>query len=246
MTKRSFEYATLRTLCLGVILFGVAAVSSANELSLKFPNNSGKKANDLHLETKAHFKPLKDPVTHKYGNFVDGPTTSGNKADFSDGTVEKGKTTKIKFETTANKLTIKQWWWTWNGSRIGKIQKSLNLAMVSFDQREVGHGESVTVELFAASAVDSNGLFQIDYSVETPDGEVMSMPSIEVAVPEGKSLHRQLWAESLGSAGIYTIRFEAIDLDSGETLSSGSSTVTVDSGMHDPPPADGNGDGNAQ
>lgn len=93
-------------------------VPTANSASTKtFVNTNRTAVNDLHLElVQACFVDDSGP----FGDYNGGGTTT---IDFSnpENDIQQGGSAKIKLSSTSSRITIKQWWWTKDGVRVGPV-----------------------------------------------------------------------------------------------------------------------------
>lgn len=102
-----------------IALFGSGASAvSAGERTFEFENKTGQDANDLHVWFRNGVTPQRDGG--KYGEFDNWNGTRGSsKHDFDGGTVEKDKTTKIRFTSGSRRIRLEKYRWTKDGRYIG-------------------------------------------------------------------------------------------------------------------------------
>ncbi len=210
-----------------VLLTGTRA-SAESDHTFTFPNGTGQAVNDLHIEFVQAVTP--NPPGGPFGPFTNQSGGGTSKIDFSGGTVNAGGTTSIGFHNSGgNRITIKKWWWTKDGVRVGAIHIPGAIIMPSFDHDALRAGEISTVSLVALAPSDAAASFEVDYSITSPSGVVQTFPTISLAVAAGQEFHQQLSAGALTEAGTYTLHYTGVDEASGE-VTEGVSTVTVDSG----------------
>jgi len=102
-----------------LLVLCVADVASATSKTFTFTNKEGQDADDLHVELKQASDPVKNPTTRKFGEFTNHEATSGNNHKFDGGTVKNNKATSIEFDSTSSRITVKTWWWSKGGRRLG-------------------------------------------------------------------------------------------------------------------------------
>lgn len=211
------------------------APSEAATRRITFTNNTGQAANDLHVEFDQAVTP--QPPAGPWGPFPNENPVGQNNRNFSGGTVANGGTATITFQNGGTKITIKKWWWTNNGTRIGRVMGEKAVAMAYFDQDSARLAETLTVNLFALADYSQDSSFELSYSITDPDGNVASHPAIFLDIPAGTGMHQELEVSPAGLLGTYTLSYQTTDLVSGE-VQDGTSTVTVDSGSfpRDPEP----------
>ncbi len=225
----------------------IAMVGAAQAADKKFPfkNDTGEEANDLHIEFDQGVTPEKENGSYgAFDNYNSSPGSSS--AEFDGGTVADGSTTKIRFNNTGPKITIKKWWWTKDGKRIGKIHKSMSCAAISFDQSLLRSGEILTMSAEAVGGEDTGGELLISSWVTLPDASDVWLAPISISVSPGESCTQQLFG--LSSAGLesgeYTVHYVAEDLETG-LVTDGSSSLEIGSACVTTPgypePADGIG-----
>jgi len=113
-----------------LIATGVAMAGATRQFT--FNNNTGRAANDLHIEFKQAVEPVAG-ATGNYGPFPNAQGSGTSKVDFDGGTVVNGGSASIKFKTGSSKITIKKWWWTRDGVRIGHVHTRLAAQVLPLD-----------------------------------------------------------------------------------------------------------------
>ncbi|MAE69023.1 MAG: hypothetical protein CME06_00985 [Gemmatimonadetes bacterium] len=209
----------------------VAGTAEAASKKLPFKNDTGQAANDLHIEFKQGVTPKLEGGSYgAFDNYNSSPGSSS--AEFDGGSVADGATTKIRFENGGPKITVKKWWWTKDGNRIGSIHTALAGASLSIDQTELNVGETVTVSAETVGDELSGGEFFIDWLVMLPDLSVMPMPPM-LLPPPGLGLTCQLQALTMNTGGLmpgpYEISYVAQSLESGE-VTEGTSALQLGHG----------------
>ena len=201
--------------------------------SIVFKNDTGKDANDLHVEFKQAVKLV--PPGGPYGAFRSENGSGTSKVDFRDGQVTNGNSTRITFTTTSSRISIRRWWWTYEGDRVGRVMGEIGFATVAFNQDALRLGETATVALQASGYADQTAEYRLEYRLLFPNGESLNIDPIDVAVGAGKTTHEQLWSAPLNQQGVYRLEFKTIDTQSGLVLSEGGSELLVDDGEGEMP-----------
>lgn len=210
------------------VLVWVPAASEAATRRITFQNNTGQQANDLHVEFVQAVTP--QPPAGPWGPFPNENPVGQNNRNFSGGTVNNGGSATILFQNAGTKITVRRWWWTRNGARIGPVMGERALAMVHFDQEDARIGETLTVNLYALADFDEPASFEVSYSITDPDGLVLSRPPFGLDIDPGTGQHQELEVLEATNPGTYTLSWESIDLVTGE-VQDGTSTVEVNSGV---------------
>src|SRR5687768_6087551 len=117
MEVRSFVRSVL--VVLAVLFLSGSDAWAASTRRITFPNNSGVAVNDLHVEFVQGVTP--HPPGGPFGPFPNENNGGTSKVDFSGGVVPIGGNAAITFTSTSSRITIKRWWWTLNGNRVGAI-----------------------------------------------------------------------------------------------------------------------------
>lgn len=214
------------------LLFSLTLTSTALAASKKlpFPNNTGQAANDLHIEFVQGVTAKE--VNDSYGAFDNYNSTPGSSsAEFDGGTVPAGGSTKIKFENGGPKITVKQWWWTKDGNRIGSKNTGLASAAVSIDQTDLQQGGTVTLTAEATGDDYSAGDFMIDAFVRLPNLSERPIPPTIITTHPGMTCALQTMARDTGPLmpGTYEITYFAQSLESG-LVTEGTSTMNLGDG----------------
>lgn len=225
MEVRSFVRSVL--VVMAVFLFSGAAAWAGSTRRITFPNNTGVAVNDLHVEFVQAVDP--QPPAGPYGPFPNQNGGGTSKVDFSGGAVPAGGNATITFTSTSSRITIKKWWWTLNGTRVGAIMGEKAVAMVHFDQDALRPGEIATINLLAMADFGSAASFTVNYSITFPNGDTQTLPVVIQDVAAGQEVHQQLLSGPVSDTGTYTLSFVGVDSLSGE-ITEGSSTLVVDSG----------------
>ncbi|HEV7503606.1 MAG TPA: hypothetical protein VGS07_01715 [Thermoanaerobaculia bacterium] len=118
MKLRTLVAMTLLSLVLLALLPWAVSADSTQELT--FTNTTNKKVNDLHVEFGQAVTP--QPPAGPYGPFTGQSGGGTSKVDFKGGTVAAGGSATITFTSSANQITVKRWWWTLDGRRVGAVQ----------------------------------------------------------------------------------------------------------------------------
>ncbi|GAB4198556.1 MAG: hypothetical protein Tsb002_33570 [Wenzhouxiangellaceae bacterium] len=229
MTVTFKRYGYLTGLVALLLLIGSA---QATTRVITFNNNTGQNANDLHVEFVQGTTAVPDLPSQNYGAFPNENGSGTSTINFSGGTVNNNGSTAIRFRNGSSRITVKKWWWTLNGRRIGRIMSERNLAMATFDQLNIRPGEYATVAVYAAAQLDKDTIFELKYSITTPDGTSYDMPAMELVVPAGNDLHQQSLAVPLTERGAYHLTYSATNLETGEEVSTGDATLMVDDGIN--------------
>ena len=93
-----------------------------------FSNDTGRAANDLHIWFSQSVTAVQDRPSGDYGAFGNCADNGTSSPEFDNGTVAADSTTTIRFTNTGS-MTIKKWYWTWNGRRIGKVHRGSPMAV---------------------------------------------------------------------------------------------------------------------
>ncbi len=219
------------TTCALLTTLVVAATAEAASKKLPFKNDTGQAANDLHIEFKQGVTPKLESGSYgAFDNYNSSPGSSS--AEFDGGSVANGATTKIRFENGGPKITVKKWWWTKDGNRIGSIHTALAGASLSIDQTDLNIGETVTVSAEAVGDELTGGEFLVDWLVTLPDQNVLGMPPL-LLPPPGLGITCELQAMTLRTNGLmpgpYEISYFAQSLESGE-ITEGTSAMQLGNG----------------
>ena len=84
-------------------------------------------------------------VNNSYGAFSNQSGGGSGRIDFDGGTVNAGAATSIRFSSTSNQITVKSWWWTLDGRRIGRIQSSRDLQVQHTRQIPIDRSKKVVL-----------------------------------------------------------------------------------------------------
>ncbi len=220
-------------LACAVALAAIFSSSTAHAAvkSFEFPNNTGQAANDLHIEFKQGVTAV--AVGGKYGAFDNYNSSPGSSsAEFDGGSVPAGGKTKIRFSNGGPKITIKKWWWTKDGTRIGIVHKGLASAALSLDQTDLIVGETATLSAEAMGDDQGSGDFLIDAHVILPDlSQIPLAPILLPPSPPGMTCSLQALVIGTGGMmpGLYEVSYVAQDLGSG-LVTEGSSYANLGNG----------------
>ena len=206
---------------------------AASTRTITFDNNTGRMANDLHVEFNQAVK--LSPRGGPFGAFSSESGSGTSKVDFRGGQVANGNSTRITFVSGSPQITIRRWWWTFNGRRIGRVMGEIGFATVAFNQDALRLGETATIALQASGYADQKAEYRLEYRLLFPNGESLNIDPINVAVGAGKTTHEQLWSAPLNQQGVYRLEFKTIDKQSGLVLSEGGSELLVDDGEGEMP-----------
>lgn len=206
---------------------------AASTRTITFDNNTGRTANDLHVEFNQAVK--LSPPGGPFGAFRSERGSGTSKVDFRDGQVADRSSTRITFVSTAAQITIRRWWWTFNGRRIGKVMGEVGFATVAFNQNALRVGETATIALTASAYQEQAVQYRLEYRLLFPDGEALAIEPINVDVAAGQLTHEQLWSAPLTQKGVYRLEYKTIDKESGLVLSEGGSELLVDDGEGEMP-----------
>ncbi len=224
----------IRSLATTTALFALALVvltgdAWATTRKITFKNNTGRAANDLHVEFVQASTP--SPAGGPFGAFPNENGGGTTKVDFSGGAVPNNGQTSITFTSTSSRIRVKDWWWTWNGVKIGALQHEKTLAMVNFNQDFLRMGEMATVDVLAMADLGLDANLSVSYTLTAPSGVTTNFGPINLVVPAGQELNQQLLAGPVSEFGTYTVTYETVDQETGDIVTEGSSTVVVDSGV---------------
>lgn len=226
MKIRSLTAGALLAVAL-VVLTGADAWAASTR-KITFKNKTGQAVNDLHVEFTQGSTP--HPPGGPFGAFPNENGGSTTKIDFSGGVVPKDGSTSITFTSTSSRIKVQRWWWTLDGQRVGPIQREKHLAMVNFNQDFLRVGEIATIELYGVAEDLLDSKLTVNYTVVTPSGATLNLGPVDVTIPAGMELNQQLLAGAVSELGTYTLTYETVDLETGDVVSEGSSTLVVDSG----------------
>lgn len=215
----------------GLLLMMVSIAEAGSTRPINFVNNTGRVANDLHIEFRQAVDP--HPPGGPFGPFAGEKGSGTSKIDFSSGTVNPGAGARIVFRSSSSRIRVKRWWWTLNGKRIGRIMRERHLAMVSFDQDFIRSGEAVSVEAYAAAALGNRSQFIVAYVITDPNGQSFPLPEVVIEVAAGYERNQQLFSTALSAPGEYKLSYTVIDGDTHEVIADGTSTVIVDEGVRE-------------
>lgn len=219
---------------LALLMCAASIVAHAGSTrSIVFKNDTGKEVNDLHIEFKQAVKLL--PPGGPFGDFRSENGSGTSKVDFRDGQVANGNSTRITFTTTSSRITIRRWWWTLDGRRVGRIMGEIGFATVAFNQDALRLGETATVAIHASGYEDQTAQYRLEYRLLFPNGESLDIDPMNVTVAAGKATHQQLWSAPLTQKGVYRLEYKTIDKESGLVLSEGGSELLVDDGEGEMP-----------
>ena len=138
---------------------------------ITFSNDTGRAANDLHVWFHQEVS-AKRGSNGKFGAFGDCKGNDTGSPEFDNGTVPSNGTTTIHFVNTGT-MSIKKWYWTWDGRRIGKVHRGSPMAVsdvIPIDDIDVA---SITM----TSALASSGTAR---SQAVPESQVVT---VVVAAP---------------------------------------------------------------
>jgi hypothetical protein len=230
MEVRSFVRSVL--VVLAVVLLSSTDAWAASTRRITFRNNTGVAVNDLHVEFVQGVTP--HPPGGPFGPFPNENGGGTSKVDFSGGAVANGGNAAITFTSTSSRITVKRWWWTLNGARVGAIMGEKALAMVHLDHDALRPGEIATINFLAMADFDKDASFTVTYSITFPNGDTQTMPPVVLDVAAGQEVHQQLLSGPVFDMGTYTLNYIGVDEVSGE-VTEGSSTLVVDSGTRPRP-----------
>ena len=111
----------LLALTLALVL-GASMASATSTLTRQFCNSTGRVANDLHIS-------FNTAVTVTGSDaFLIALGGGTSRINLSNGTVNNGACTTISVSGAANQTSVKRWWWTSNGNRLGPVVALLDTA----------------------------------------------------------------------------------------------------------------------
>lgn len=223
-----------RRLLLPCALFAALALNATSAFAASkkftFPNKTGQQANDLHVEFDQGVTPKLE--NNSYGAFSNYNSSPGSSsAEFDGGTVADKGNTAIRFENTGNKITIKKWWWTKDGERIGEIHKGFACAAMVFDQVQIRAGEVLTMSLESIGGERAHAEFMVSSWVMLPDRREIPLAPIWAEAGARNTCTQQIFGlSSQGLAsGEYVVEYFSEDLESG-LVTEGSSTLIIGEG----------------
>ncbi len=116
------------TILLSIVIgmMGAPRALAADKL-ITFSNDTGRAANDLHVWFHQEVS-AKRGSNGKFGAFGDCKGNDTGSPEFDNGTVPSNGTTTIHFVNTGT-MSIKKWYWTWDGRRIGKVHRGNPMAV---------------------------------------------------------------------------------------------------------------------
>jgi len=111
-----------------IFLITAAPVAQACRVGIKFKNETGQTANDLHIKFN---RGVDITATGAFG--PNGSQNGHNTHDLSGGSVTNGSSTKIDVTSTpCDNIQIRSWWWTNGGVTIGGEHDGEPKATISF------------------------------------------------------------------------------------------------------------------
>ena len=223
---RSFTAGALTALLFTVLAGADAWAASTRRITFK--NNTGQAVNDLHVEFVQASTP--NPPGGPFGAFPNENGSGTTKIDFSGGVVPKNGSTSITFTSSSSRIKVKRWWWTLDGVRVGSIQGEKVLAIVGFDQDSLRLSELATISLDGMADFGLDAKLAVNYTIATPSGASFSLGPVALEIGAGQETHQQLLAGPLTELGTYTLTYSAVDEETGDVVSEGTSAVAVDSG----------------
>ncbi|SRR6266508_590053 len=120
--RRHLLGSLVALVALTVLLVSVAtwagAAGRASQKAFTFTNNEGQAVNDLHIEFGQAVK-----GKCRFGIFPNVQGQGTNVIDFSGSTIAAGASVQCGFRSSANRITIRQWWWTLDGQQVGTIKQ---------------------------------------------------------------------------------------------------------------------------
>ena len=218
---------------IGILFLLSTAAFAAKEKTFEFTNKTGQEANDLHIRFVQGAHPVPEIPGQNYGAFTDSSGAGSTSLDFEGGSVPDGGSTKIKFKTSSSKLTIKEWWWTWNGDRIGELHDGKNFAAAAFDQTNVNPSEVYTVTVYAEAEQFEPASFIINVFVFDTFGAPIFQTSRQIDLAPGDVYEEQIFVGSAEGSGEQHVLYDVYDAVSNETMD-GDGTLFV--GMPDETP----------